>query len=61
VKKYAVASTMLKTIPSGVNIVTDLRFIEANNEQEAIGVCMEQLSHDYMSHSVHIKPIAGEC
>lgn len=60
-KKYAVASTMVKTIPSGLNLVTDLRFIEAENEHEAMGICMEQLSDCYKEHYVHIKPVAGAC
>ena len=60
--KYAVATTLINKVSSGVvNVVTDLRFIKANNHHEAIGIAMEELSKEFKEHHVHIKPLAKAC
>ena len=53
---YAVASTLIKDMPNKMNIMTDLRLIEAVSKEEAIGIYMLQVSEQYSEHQIHIRP-----
>jgi len=55
---YAVASTLIKEMVTKMNVVTDLRLIEAVSKEEAIGIYMMQVSEQYPEHQVHMRPAA---
>lgn len=54
--KYAVAATLIKDMPGKMNIMVDLRKIEAASQEEAIGIYMIQVAEQYQEHHVHVRP-----
>lgn len=54
--KYAVASTLIKEMPNKMNIMTDLRLIEAVSKEEAIGIYVLQVSEQHPEHQIHVRP-----
>ncbi len=59
-KRYAIAATMTKTIPGGMNILTSLQIVdEVHSEEEAIGAAVLNLTEQNPDHSIH-KILAAE-
>lgn len=59
-KKYAVASTLINFMENKINMITDLRLIEAFNENEAVGIYVDMVNKQFPNHNVNAKPIAFE-
>ena len=57
--KYAVASTLIKNYGVGkLNIMVDLRKIEAVSKEEAMGIYITAIVDEFPEHNVHCKPVA---
>ena len=54
---YAVASTLIKEGIGIVNIMTDIRPIEANSADEAMGVYIREITEEFKEHYVHVRPV----
>ena len=57
-KQYAVASTLIQEKPGVMNILTDIRPIEADSEAEAIGVYVLEVSKEFPEHNIHVRPVS---
>ena len=56
---YAVASTLIKYYRTGnINIMTDLRNIEAISKEEAIGIYITNVAEEFPGHNVNCRPVA---
>lgn len=54
---YAVASTLIKEGIGKMNIMTDIRPIEANSTDEAMGIYMREITVEFKEHNVHVRPV----
>lgn len=55
--QYAVSSTLIKEIPNGSNIMSDLRPIKAFSKEEAMGKYILEVNEQFPEHHIHIRPI----
>ncbi len=58
--KYYVASTLIKDMPNGLNIITDIKVIMALSKEEAIGKYFMLMSELHPDHYIHIRPLVVE-
>jgi hypothetical protein len=57
---YVLSATLLKQNGIGsVNIMTDLRFIDAVSKEEATGKYVLEVSEEFPEHSIHIRPVCA--
>lgn len=54
---YAVAATLTKHIPNGLNIQTYLQKYEVASEAEAIGTFVMETAKKFPEHDVHVRPV----
>jgi len=59
-KSYAMSATLIKDIPGGMNIMSDLRKIKARNKKEAIGEYVLQINKEFKEHYIHCRPLIME-
>lgn len=59
-KIFATLSTLIKDIPNGENIVSDLRVIETESREEAIGKYVLEISEQFPEHYIHCRPLVIE-
>lgn len=56
-KMYAVSSTLIKEGIGKMNIMTDIRPIEANSTDEAMGIYIREITEELKEHNVHVRPV----
>jgi NAD(P)H-dependent flavin oxidoreductase YrpB (nitropropane dioxygenase family) len=56
--KYIVCSTLIKNIPTGMTVMTDMRDICALSNSEAVGRYILQVTKEFPEYSVHAHPLA---
>jgi hypothetical protein len=54
---YAVAATLTKHVPNGLNIQTYIQKYEVASEVEAIGTFVMETAKKFPEHDIHVRPV----
>ena len=56
--RWVVAATLKKHLIDRLNIITDIRYVEGETEDEVIGKYVRIISEDFPEHDIHVRPLA---